>query len=74
MNSKILAFTPQEGIGNLKEDSGTVTGHQVTAYCTSMQQVLQDPDAFLNNVMGLRAINICNKSDTATVVLIAWII
>src|SRR3989338_10622287 len=67
-------FLAQKSIGHLDHDAGAITGFGITAAGPAMGQIFQDLDAGTDNIMGLAALDINNKTDPAAVVLILRIV
>jgi hypothetical protein len=65
-----LALISQETVGDLKEDARSVSCRQISSYSTPVDEVLNDPDAAVDYVVGPRSVDMNNKAYTASVVLV----
>ena len=61
-------------MGNLDEDSGTVSGFRVAAAGAAVCKVDQDLDAFADDVMALVSTDAGHKSHAAGVVLMVGVV
>jgi hypothetical protein len=72
--SKILDRSPEERIGNLAHETGSITGERVTADRSPMLKVLENLNSFLNDRMTGFAVKMCDESYSATLVLMRGIV
>jgi hypothetical protein len=72
--SEILDLPPEERIGNLAHDAGSVTGERVPADRPAMLKVLENLNSLLNDRMPGLPIKVCDETHSAAVVLVRGII
>ena len=59
---------------HLQQQPGAVTGFRIAAACAAMGEVNQYLEPLLDNVVGLAALDVGDKADTASIVLVPRIV
>jgi hypothetical protein len=61
-------------MGNLKKDSGPISGIHLSPGCPAVRQIFQDGQRLPDDLMGFAAFNVDHKTDSAGVMLETGII
>ncbi len=61
-------------VRNLDQDAGAIAGFRIAAACAAMRQVNQDLHSLDDDVVGLHALDVDYKADTAGIMLVAGVI
>ena len=70
MKAERFALPVEQGVGHLDENSGPVTSLRVAAGGAPMAQVDQNFESFLDDPMGLPALDVGNHADAAAIVFL----
>ena len=63
--AEFVGLAREELVGNLDDDSRAVPRHRVASACAAVLQVDQNLDALLDDIVGLLALDVDHKADTA---------
>ncbi len=61
-------------VGHLEQNAGAITGKRVRAHCAAMVEVLQDLQSLLDDLVGLRTLDVCDETDATGVVFVLGIV
>ena len=73
---QFLALGPvaQKRIGNLNQTASAIANHGICTHSAAMIDIEQDLQALTHDIMGLGALDIGNKTNAASIMLVAGIV
>ena len=63
-----------ESIGDLNQNSCTISHEFVCANGTAVIEIFKDFEALLNNSVTFLSLDMCDKANTTSVMLVCWVI